>query len=520
MKARLSLSSRIFILAFINLVLLAGVFLLFARFQFHVELHSLIFGPAQDRVLSVARELALELEQTPADSRTGLLGRYAHNYGVDFYLFDNHGPQIAGREVNLPAEVTERLQRGSAPGDDPPPRREPPPPPPGFDDRQPGPPPGGRRGPGPRDRPEDNPRGGMFQVSADNLYWVGARIPVPQPGSDELRRGTLIMAAPSFYGTPLFFDFKPWLAALCAAIGIFLLCWLPFIRKLTRAISRVTRATEQIAEGNFDLQLPEDRSDELGQLSGAINRMAARLSGFVLGQKRFLGDIAHELCAPIARIQFGLGILDQRAQDNNQRAAVEDVQEEMRQMSNLVAELLSFSKAGMEAKHKPLRTVDATAIARQAIAREAAENPAVRLETNHPVMAMADPDSLVRALSNLVRNAVRYAGEAGPITLTVRRENQHAIVTVADSGPGLPPDELERVFTPFYRLEASRNREAGGAGLGLAIVKSCVEACGGRVQCRNRKPAGLEVEIRLRMAQDDFTYTSSRGPSGSASISG
>jgi two-component system sensor histidine kinase CpxA len=90
----------------------------------------------------------------------------------------------------------------------------------------------------------------------------------------------------------------------------------------------------------------------------------------------------------------------------------------------IVDEMLSFSKAGMEAKHKPLQTVDATAIARQVIAREAADNPAVRLETDESVMAMADPDYLVRALANLVRNAVRYAGEAGPITLTVRRENQ------------------------------------------------------------------------------------------------
>lgn len=492
MKARISLSSRIFVLAFVNLLLLAGVFLVFARFQFHIRLDSLLFAPAQDRVIAVARELALELEQTPPEARTGLLGRYSHNYGVDFYLFDNDGPQIAGRPADLPAGVREQLQRGS-PREPPPPRREPPQP--EVDRRRPPPPPApeGRRGRG----PEDNPRAGMFQVPADNLYWVGVRIPVPEAGSDQARRGTLIMAAPSFYGTPLFFDFKPWLAALSAALGIFLLCWLPFIRGLTRTISRVTRATEQIAEGNFDHQLPENRGDELGQLSGAINRMAARLSGFVMGQKRFLGDIAHELCAPIARIQFGLGILEQRAPDN-QRAAVEDVQEEMRQMSNLVAELLSFSKAGMETKHKPLRAVDATAIARQAMAREAAANPAVRLETDEPVMALADADNLIRALANLVRNAVRYAGQAGPVTISVRRENQDAVITVADSGPGLPPAELERVFTPFYRLEASRNRESGGAGLGLAIVKSCVEACGGRVQCRNRKPAGLEVEIRLR----------------------
>ena len=72
------------------------------------------------------------------------------------------------------------------------------------------------------------------------------------------------------------------------------------------------------------------------------------------------------------------------------------------------------------------------------------------------------------------------------------------LITVSDCGPGLPPDELDRVFTPFYRLDASRNRSTGGAGLGLAIVKSCVEASGGTVQCRNREPHGLAVEIRLR----------------------
>jgi two-component system sensor histidine kinase CpxA len=272
----------------------------------------------------------------------------------------------------------------------------------------------------------------------------------------------------------------------------------------------VTRATGQIAEGHFDQQLPEDRGDELGQLSRAINRMAARLSGFVTGQKRFLGDIAHELCAPIARMQFGLGILEQRARDSeqeSQRAAVEDVQDEMRHMSSLVAELLSFSKAGMEAGHRPLVPVNVNDTAREAVAREAhgqAVEIHVEIHIEPALTALADPQHLFRSLSNLVRNAIRYGGEAGPVTLSARCEGREIVIAVADSGPGLPGGELERVFTPFYRPDASRNRESGGAGLGLAIVKSCIEACGGRVQCRNRRPSGLEVEIRLCAAPNPF----------------
>jgi two-component system sensor histidine kinase CpxA len=227
--------------------------------------------------------------------------------------------------------------------------------------------------------------------------------------------------------------------------------------------------------------------------------MAGRLSGFVTGQKRFLGDIAHELSAPIARIQFALGILDQRARED-QREAVEDLREEIGHMSGLVGELLSFSKAGLAANSTALVAVDIAPIAQQAAAREGSGAAHVDVAIPAPVTAIAEPNLLLRALSNLVRNAVRYAGADGPITISARREGDSVLITVADSGPGLPPEELDRVFSPFYRLDASRNRDTGGAGLGLAIVKSCVEASGGAVQCRNREPRGLEVEIRLKAA--------------------
>ena len=182
---------------------------------------------------------------------------------------------------------------------------------------------------------------------------MGARIPVRAAGVSEDNPGLVLIASPSFFGTPLFFDYKPWLIVPGAIIAIFILCWLPFIRGLTHDVSRLYRVTERIAEGHFDDRVPEDRRDELGLLATGINRMAARLSGFVHGQKRFLGDIAHELCAPISRMQFGLGILE-RHTEPEQREAVGDLQDEMHQMSGLVEELLSFSKASMRPGEKPL----------------------------------------------------------------------------------------------------------------------------------------------------------------------
>ena len=227
--------------------------------------------------------------------------------------------------------------------------------------------------------------------------------------------------------------------------------------------------------------------------------MADRLSGFVTGQKRFLGDIAHELSAPISRLQFALGILDQRASDD-QRETVEDLQEEIRHMSVLVGELLSFSKAGLDAGGAALKPTLLEPLARQAAARETSGPAQVAVDIPAGLAALAEPNLLLRALSNLVRNAVRYAGTAGPITITAKRREASVLLTVSDCGPGLPPEELDRVFTPFYRLDASRNRDTGGAGLGLAIVKSCIESSGGTVICRNRQPHGLTVEISLKPA--------------------
>jgi len=190
-------------------------------------------------------------------------------------------------------------------------------------------------------------------------------------------------------------------------------------------------------------------------------------------------------------------------------------------MSELVHELLSFSKAGVGGKNVELKTVPLAELAGRVVARESKERGGVIVDVPGNLAALAEPDLLARALGNVIRNALRYAspvhagGEgysyrpamlsdgrpAGPITVSARDHGDHVSILVTDCGPGVPEDALHRLFDPFFRPETARTRETGGTGLGLAIVKSCLEACGGTVAVRNVKPSGLQVEFELRRAQ-------------------
>ena len=476
MKPRLRLFSKVLLVALLNLCVLGVVLAVIIRVQFRLNPGSFLLGPAQARILQTAHALALELEDTPQQTWDSILSRYGQINGVEFVLFDENGRRVAGQDMQLPVDVVEKI-----------PHRQPP--------RQ-GRPARDRQGPGVR-RPPAPPQ--FLATTADpTRYWAGVRVPVRMDG-DNPHPGTLVMMSPSLLGSPLFFDVKPWLSIGLAVIVVSVVCWFPFIRGMTRSISQMTRAAGQIAGGRFEIHVSDRRSDEIGQLGAAINRMATRLSGFVNGQKRFLSGIAHELCTPIANIQFGLGILERKIGEE-QKGALTEIQEEVHHMSGLVNELLSFSRAGMQALDvKPVEVNVAETVGR-ALEREISPSMDVAVAVDPKLRVLAEPEYLFRAISNILRNAVRYAGHAGPIRVAAGSDTDGAWITVSDSGPGVPEDSLEEIFAPFYRLDPARTEETGGVGLGLSIVRTCVEACGGTVRCRNLKPSGLEVGIRLQPA--------------------
>ncbi|MGO8791906.1 MAG: sensor histidine kinase [Terriglobia bacterium] len=508
MKTRVSISAKILLLAFLNVLLLGLVFAVFVRIQYRLDLGSLLLSPGRDRVLALSRLIALQLPNTERKDWDRLLAGYTSATHASACLFDEQGNQLAGPPVTLPPEVLanvrhdgrdERPARGPA-DHGPPEGHWSPPDKPGSpgSEAAPGSIPGvGGWQPSPQ-HPLHPPLFPVFltRVGPPASYWVGVHVPLFDRASMREADATLVWMFPSLWTNPFFFDYTPWLVAAIVVVLVSAACWLPLIRSLTRSISQITAATGAIAEGKLETRVSVQRRDELGRLTESINRMAERLSGFVQGQRRFLSDVAHELCSPIARIQVSLGILDQRAQEN-QKKYVEGVQEEVEHMSGLVNELLLFSRAQLNTSRAAMTRVNVAETVRRVLSREVGEGAQVETNVEERTVVLAQPEYLARSIANVVRNAIRYAGECGPIVISAREKGSTVSITVADHGPGIPEAELEAVFKPFYRPEYARQRETGGVGLGLAIVRTCIEACGGTVHCRNRASKGLEVEIQL-----------------------
>ena len=494
MTLRLPLYAKFLGWFFLNLVLLVVCALLFLRSQ--LKLERLLAGLVGDRAQPVAESLILDLRSRPLQQWTDELERYGKIHGVRFQVVRITGDIMAGPASRMPAEVMQLLAR--KPQSRPPRGRGGPPGLDNFDGQPP-------------DRPGDFPppealrpprRGGetlMGFLHSQNpgRYWLVIDAMLPDP--EQHRPTFLMISSEQISGGGFFFHPTPWIWAGSAVILISVLWWLPFVGQMTRSISQVTRATERIAEGNFEIAVHDQRGDELGRLGSAINQMSTRLGGFVHGQKRFLGDVAHELCSPLARMEMALGILDQRADDRS-REYVQDVREEVRHMSGLVNELLSFSKASLRQRDLPLETVALLPLVAGAVDREAPPAGAVRITIAEDLLVEAAPDLFSRAVGNLVRNALRYAAHAGPITIAAARSGTLVRVVIADQGPGVPPEALSRLGEPFYRPDAARTREDGGAGLGLAIVRRCIDACRATVHFRNRSPSGFEAEIVLGSA--------------------
>lgn len=545
-RAIFSLRWKILAWFFVNLLVLGGILFGFLRVQFRVGIGSLLAGPTSDRLEAIALPLAAELREQPVAEWDALLARAAVVWrarGLRVGLLWADGSYAAGDMRDVPTEVRETVRQHDHRNHGPPPAPGGGPPPGGERGGHGGPPPGAPpdedngfgslMGPPPDDEP-DGPRGphgnhdrhdrdptsehhrfshlrplakgplDKFMLVAGNprLYWAGVHlgeIKDPSPGGPP-PSVTLLFASGSLHGGGLFFDYTPWLALGGGLVLISVLMWLPFVHGLTRSLARMTHTAEEITRGHFDPPAASRRRDELGRLNRALRHMAQRLDGFVTGQKRFLGDTAHELLSPLARLEVALSILEQSAGPSGDHRYTDRALAEVRQMATLVQDLLSFTKAGMNASPPVLTSVDLVTLARQVIEREAALS-AVTVNIDEGLQVRAAPDLLARALANAVRNAVRYAGDDGPILVTATPSGDATIrLTVADHGPGVPPEVLDRLFDPFFRPEAARTRETGGTGLGLAIVKSCVEACDGQVAVRNREPKGLELTFTLQRA--------------------
>jgi two-component system OmpR family sensor kinase len=278
-----------------------------------------------------------------------------------------------------------------------------------------------------------------------------------------------------------------------------------------RPLRRMGEAAGVIAAGDLSRRVePATPKTEIGRLGLALNAMLSQIEA-AFGQskaseqrlRRFIADASHELRTPLTSIRGYSEMLRRGAAESAADAdlARRRIEEESVRMSTLVDDMLLIARLD---QGRPLETkpVNLQAIARDAVddARAVAPQRDIKLDADEPIVVAGDDTRLRQVVGNLMRNALVHTPPATPIEVAVTTEDSVARMSVSDHGPGLRPDQLERIFEPFYRADPSRSRDSGGAGLGLSIVNAVVVAHGGHVTVKETSGGGATFEVELPLA--------------------
>ncbi len=271
-----------------------------------------------------------------------------------------------------------------------------------------------------------------------------------------------------------------------------ILAWLAAGRVLA-PVRLLTATARRITDTDFSRRIPVTGSDEIAELTATFNAMLDRLEGAFRSQRNFISDAGHELRTPITIIRGHLELMG--PDPDEQRETIALVTDELDRMARYVADLLLLAKAEQPdfLQREPVEVGDLT---RRLFAKAQAFDPArFRLAEVGSGAALVDADRITQAVMNLADNAVRHAEGAGAIALGSRVSDTSACFWVHDDGPGIPPNERDRLFDRFARGDASAQRD--GSGLGLAIVAAIARAHGGRVDLASEPDAGTGTTFTI-----------------------
>ncbi len=345
----------------------------------------------------------------------------------------------------------------------------------------------------------------------------GFLIPAPpvqrdsRSSSDGLHRYTLVMGLPPGprvfigpHGMPM-----RWLiiAVICSGLVCYLLSWY-----MTKPIVKLRAAARRLAAGDLSARTgapASGRRDEVSGLMRDFDAMAERLETLMKAQSRLLNDISHELRSPLARLNVALGLARQRSGSENSDM-LERIELEASRLNELIGRILTLARL-----EDGERKVPQTPVPLDELIVNVAEDAEFEAQARHCHVETLIPEGdwgvrgnaslLHSALENVVRNAIRYTQERTSVKIELSSESTiagpTAVVNISDSGPGVPPDSLTKLFEPFYRIDDARGRLTGGVGLGLAITERAVRFHGGKVSAHNRPEGGLRIEIRLPLIQ-------------------
>ena len=327
------------------------------------------------------------------------------------------------------------------------------------------------------------------------------RHPVPHMGqgpgarrSDQLMEISLQMtdkswlnfAAPAVPVQP--FWSSPYLLSIVLATAMVLALSAWAVRRATEPLALFARAAERLGTDVDAPALAEEGPREVRRAAAAFNEMQRRLGRFIRDRTQMLAAVSHDLRTPITRLRLRAEFVEDVEQRNKMLADLE-------QMESMISATLAFARDDFT--EEPRKRFD-LGVLLQDLCDDAADAGHAATYEGAPHFAYGGrPTALKRVFTNLIDNAIMYAGSA---KVTSTADTDAVTVTVEDDGPGIAEDEMEKVFAPFYRVDPSRSRESGGTGLGLAVVRSAVRGHGGDVVLANRVEGGLRAIVTLPMA--------------------
>jgi two-component system, OmpR family, sensor kinase len=301
------------------------------------------------------------------------------------------------------------------------------------------------------------------------------------------------------------------LLGIGGALGIALLIGLPLARLLLRPLERMVDTTRQIADGDWSRRVElRHGDDEIGQLAAAFDHMLDRIEAAMRVReesearaKQFAADASHELRSPLTAVSGYADVLLHGMADDPATAehVLRSMRREIDRMGRLVEDLLTLTRldagTGLLVDEVDLSDVVAEAGER---ARLLSDGPTVTVQTDRPLVVRGDSDRLAQVVTNLLDNALRHTPPDGRVELAATSVNGHARLIVRDTGPGIAPKHLPRIFDRFYRPDPARARATGSAGLGLAIVQAIVQAHGGRVAVESEPGEGATFTVGVPLA--------------------
>jgi signal transduction histidine kinase len=271
-------------------------------------------------------------------------------------------------------------------------------------------------------------------------------------------------------------------------------------KSFSAPIVRLQRATRALAAGAFDTRVggPVDqRRDEVGTLARDFDAMAEQIQTLITDKELLLRDVSHELRSPLARIRVALALAERKA-DDSARQDLERIDQETERLDQLVGQILTLARLRTSTLEDHV-SVDLNQLVSEVVEDARFEHPNARIEFQAgPALRIeGNAAELASAFENVLRNAVLHSGSDAEVGVDLERTPAAITITVTDTGPGVPENDLKRLFDPFYRVDPSRDHKQSGYGLGLAIAARIIERHGGAVEARNRAGGGLAVCFRL-----------------------